>query len=235
MNEKVLVVDDEHSIANALEFALTKEGYDVKKAYDGEEALSLVDSFKPQVMLLDLMLPKISGYDVCRKLENKGIGIIMLTARNDIIDKVLGLELGADDYLTKPFDIREVTARVRSLVRRLNKNEAATIETAGKAIKIGQLTILPNERSIFIDQEEIIFTAKEFDLIYKLISNTQRVFSREELLNDIWGYEYYGGTRTVDTHVQRIRKKLGEKYQNIIETVHGIGYKGIGELNEIRD
>lgn len=233
MQERILIVDDEKNILDVLTYALKKEGYMVEKAYDGEEALNKVDSFNPHIVILDLMLPVINGYDVCRKLEGKNIGIIMLTAKNDIVDKILGLELGADDYLTKPFDIREILARINALLRRFKKttNEKET----NKIIIIKDLNINLKQRIVSIEDIEIEFTPMEFDLLYLLLSNANTVYSRDQLLDIVWGTTYFGGTRTVDTHIQRIRKKLGETYQNLVQTVHGIGYKGAIKLNENRD
>lgn len=224
MKEKVLVVDDEKNIADTLVYALNKEGYLVEAAYDGKEALLKVEKFNPDVIILDLMLPEIDGYEVCKKINKDNIGIIMLTAKNDIVDKILGLEFGADDYLTKPFDIREVLARVKSLIRRLNKS--AYENEKEEEIKIHDFIINKNQRRAFIENREIEFTAMEFDLVYLLLSNRNIAYSREQLLDKVWGMEYLGGTRTIDTHVQRIRKKLGSEYQGLIQTVHGVGYKG---------
>ena len=231
MQDKVLVVDDEKSILDVLVYALKREGYLVDTAYDGKEALHKVNSFNPNILILDLMLPEISGYEVCKKLEEKNIGIIMLTAKSDIVDKLLGLELGADDYLTKPFDMREVLARVRSLSRRLNKNT----NEKENVINIRNLTISPKERTVTIDNCPLELTSIEFDLLYLLLSNPNIVYSRDQLLDLVWRTEYFGGTRTVDTHIQRIRKKLGIDYQNLIQTVHGIGYRGVNRFNENRN
>lgn len=228
MNEKVLVVDDEKSIVDVLSYALKKEGYLVERAYDGQEALNKIDSFKPQIIILDLMIPVISGYDVCKKIGDRNMGIIMLTAKNDIIDKILGLELGADDYLTKPFDIREVLARVKSLLRRVNK--IAQERNDNSLICIKDLHINRKQRAVTIDGKQIEFTAMEFELLYLLLSNPNIVYSREQLLDIVWGMDYIGVTRTVDTHVQRMRRKLGSVYNKLIQTVHGVGYKGVDEL-----
>jgi two-component system alkaline phosphatase synthesis response regulator PhoP len=230
LQEKILIVDDEKSILDVLTYTLNKEGYLVERAYDGEEALKKVESFNPQIVILDLMLPLMNGYDICRKLEGKNIGIIMLTAKNDIVDKVLGLELGADDYLTKPFDIREVLARVNALSRRFKKNinEAKN----NTIINISGLSLNQNHRTVSINSIESDFTSMEFDLLFLLLSNPNQVYSRDSLLNIVWKIDYYGGTRTVDTHILRIRKKLGDQYQNLIQTVHGVGYRGVNEFNE---
>lgn len=232
MNEKILLVDDEKSILDVLTYALKKEGYLIERAYDGQEALDKVKSFSPHVIILDLMLPVINGYEVCKKLEGENVGIIMLTAKNDIVDKVLGLELGADDYLTKPFEIREVIARVKSLTRRFKK----TMDEKKKDIICVKDFCINNKlRTVSIKNVKIDFTQMEFDLFYLLLSNANVPYSRERLLDVVWGMEYIGGTRTVDTHVQRIRKKLGSNYENLIQTVHGVGYKGVDELFENGD
>jgi len=230
MNEKVLIVDDEKNILDVLTYALRKEEYIVERAYDGQEALDKIKTFKPHIIILDLMIPVVSGYDVCKKIESENIGIIMLTAKSDIVDKILGLELGADDYLTKPFDIREVLARVKSLTRRFKKTKAENY--VEDSISIDELNISLRQRTVALKHRKLEFTAMEFDLLYLFLSNPNRAYSREQLLDIVWGMEYLGGTRTVDTHVQRVRKKLGSKYQNLIQTVHGIGYRGVDEIVE---
>jgi len=233
LNEKILVVDDEKGILDVLACALKREGYSVEKACDGQEALDKVKSFNPHIIILDLMLPIINGYDVCKKLENENIGIIMLTSKNDIVDKIVGLELGADDYLTKPFDLREVLARVKSLARRFKKN---TDEKGNdNLIRIKDFSINKKQRAVSLKNVKIDFTQMEFDLLYLLLLNPDVVYSRARLLDIVWDMEYVGGTRTVDTHIQRIRKKLGDPYENLIQTVHGIGYKGVDELFENRN
>ena len=225
MKDKVLVVDDEKNIADTLVYALNREGYLVDAAYDGREALERVKIFKPKVIILDLMIPEVSGYDVCKQIDEDNIGVIMLTAKTDIVDKILGLEFGADDYLTKPFDIREVVARVKSLIRRLNKSIGE--KEKDEIINIKDFSLNKSKRLITIKNRKIDFTAMEFDLIYQLLNNMDIPYSRQQLLDIVWGIDYVGVTRTVDTHVQRIRKKLGEEYQGLIQTVHGVGYKGV--------
>lgn len=225
MKEKILVVDDEKNIADTLVYALNREGYLVDAAYDGREALERVKIFKPKVIILDLMIPEVSGYDVCKQIDEDNIGVIMLTAKTDIVDKILGLEFGADDYLTKPFDIREVVARVKSLIRRLNKSIGE--KEKDEIINIKDFSLNKSKRLITIKNRKIDFTAMEFDLIYQLLNNMDIPYSRQQLLDIVWGIDYVGVTRTVDTHVQRIRKKLGEEYQGLIQTVHGVGYKGV--------
>lgn len=237
MSKKVLVVDDEPAIRSAIAYALKREGYETETAADGEEALEKVESFGPSVLVLDVMMPKMDGYEVCRRLENRsGIGIILLTVKNDMIDKIVGLELGADDYMTKPFEIREVLARVKALMRRLDKNGAAASggesgdlshdeAEAGDLVELGPLRIRISHRSAELDGQELELTPKEFDLLTLLVSRPARVFTRDDLLDRVWSMDYAGGTRTVDIHVQRLRKKLGEDHQGMLQTVYGVGYK----------
>lgn len=223
--EKILVADDEQSIANLIAYAFEKEGYSVEIAYDGEEALDKITKYKPKILIIDVMMPELNGFQVLKKLKNENkLGIIMLTAKNDMADKILGLELGADDYITKPFDIRELIARARSLIRRLSKaNENFNLDE----IKIRDLVIILNQRKVLLKDVELDFTPKEFDLLVLLISHVNHVYTRDDILDKIWGIEYIGGTRTVDIHVQRIRKKLGMIYSETIQTVHGVGYKAV--------
>ena len=224
MNERVLIVDDEVSICELIKLDLEFEGYIVETANDGQEALEKVQIFNPDIMILDLMLPKINGYDVCKKVNaEKGIPIIMLTAKTDIIDRVLGLELGADDYITKPFDSRELMARVKALLRR-SKNTNSKEED--EILYNDEIKIILNERKALVNEKEIHLTPKEFELLHLLVSNPEQVFSRELLLEKVWGYDYFGDTRTVDMHIQRIRKKISEfGNHTYIQTVFGVGYK----------
>ena len=226
MNQKILVVDDEKSIADAIVYALRREGFSAEAAYNGEEALKKFDLFQPDVVILDVMLPGIDGYGVLRKLESRGpVGIIMLTAKEDIVNKVLGLELGADDYLTKPFDMRELLARLKSLLRRLQTKAG---EQAQAEIRIRGLTLNLQQRNAFAGEKLLDLTPKEFDLLALLAANPERVYTRDQLLELVWGMEYVGGTRTVDIHIQRVRKKLGPDFHDILQTVHGVGYKASG-------
>jgi two-component system alkaline phosphatase synthesis response regulator PhoP len=229
MNKKILVVDDEQSIAGAITYAFRREGYSVEIAHDGEEALKLAASFKPDVMILDVMMPKLNGYDVCRRLENRsGMGIIMLTVKNDIVDKVIGLELGADDYMTKPFDLRELVARTKSLLRRLETKPEEEVQL----VVINDLRLHKMNRTVQLGSETLELTPKEFDLLALLTMHPERVYTRDELLDLVWSMDYAGGTRTVDIHMQRLRKKLGESYQRLLQTVYGVGYKALRELPE---
>ena len=226
LQEKILIVDDEKSILDVLTYTLNKEGYLVDRAYDGEEALKKVEDFNPQIIILDLMLPLINGYDVCRKLEGKNIGVIMLTAKNDIVDKVLGLELGADDYLTKPFSVRELIARVKAILRRTK------IQQVDKTFSFGNIIIDFPKHEVIKATEKVELTLKEFELLEILIRNRGRVMTRDFLLDKIWGYEYVGETRTVDVHIRHLRQKIEEDDKNprFVETVRGIGYRfNLGE------
>lgn len=230
MQTKIVVADDEINIADSISYALKREGFTVYTAYDGEEALEYVNRVNPEILILDVMMPKLNGYDVCRAIpQDKMMGIIMLTAKDALIDKVLGLELGADDYVTKPFDIAELIARIRSLSRRINKSKSE--ESQPKKIEIGELKININERTIYLGEEMIYLKPKEFDLLTFLVRNKKITFSRDKILESVWGMEYLGGTRTVDIHIQRIRKSLGV-YGKIIKTVPKIGYKVVGGLDE---
>jgi DNA-binding response OmpR family regulator len=232
MEEKILIVDDEKGILEAITYAFKREGYMVETAGDGEEALTKLADFGPGVLILDIMMPKLSGIEVCKILSDRNdLGILLLTAKNDIVDKVLGFEFGADDYITKPFDMRELMARVKSLFRRLQKNSE---KQQVIKIKIKDLEVIQSQRKVILKGKELELTPKEFDLLYLLLSNPERVYEREQLLDLVWGMEYIGGTRTVDIHVQRLRSKLGIQYQDLIQTVYGVGYKSIGDVYEAR-
>lgn len=223
-DELVLVVDDEKTLVKALKFNLEKEGFRVDQAYDGEEALEKVYDLKPDIVVLDLMLPKLDGFEVCRRIRRRyDIPIIMLTARAEDIDKVLGLELGADDYLTKPFNSRELVARIRAILRRSTVRE----EEAKKIIQIGDLTVDLLQHRVRLGEREINLTSKEFALLSYLAANAGNVYSRQELLDDVWGPDYFGDVRTVDVHIRHLREKLEEDPGNprLIITVWGTGYK----------
>ncbi|PTU46721.1 DNA-binding response regulator [Paenibacillus polymyxa] len=223
MDKRILIADDEASIRNALAYALKREGFLVETAVDGEDALEKVRLFHPDVLILDVMMPKLGGYEVCRRLgSRKGIGILLLTAKNDIVDKVLGLELGADDFMSKPFDLRELLARIKALVRRLEREGAPAPE--GTEIILDPLRVRPSSRTAELGAKALDLTPKEFDVLALLVSHAGRVYTRDELLEQVWGIDYAGGTRTVDIHIQRLRKKL-EPHQSMMQTVYGIGYK----------
>ncbi|APH14718.1 response regulator [Clostridium sporogenes] len=228
MIKKILIIEDELAIADLMSYSLKKEGYIVKTVDNGSEGIEITESFKPNLIILDLMLPDISGFDVCRNItQSFNIPIIMITAKCDITDKVLGLELGADDYITKPFDMREVLVRIRSIFRRIDIIEKSVINKDISYISIGKdIKIYKDERVVIKEKKEVEFTPKEFDLLIFLAENKGKVFSRAQLLDKVWGFEYLGDTRTVDIHIQRIRKKLEEyKGRSIIETIFGVGYK----------
>ena len=219
----VLCIDDEQNILDLLSFNLEATGYEAVTATDGTTGLSLASSRAPALILLDLMLPDMDGTEVCRRLKasptTASIPIIMLTAKDSEVDKILGLELGADDYITKPFSVRELVARVKALLRR-----AAPAESASGMIRIGSLTIDADNYEAFRNGEKLQLTLKEFELLKLLASSPGKVLTRDFLLDRIWGYEFYGETRTVDVHIRHIRQKLGDD-QYMIETVRGVGYK----------
>ena len=224
MNKKVLVVDDEKPIADILKFNLQKEGYDVNVAYDGEEAIRKVYQFEPDLILLDIMLPKMDGFQVCKKIrESFNIPILMLTAKEEEVDKVLGLELGADDYITKPFGVRELLARVKANIRR---NGTLSNSHKGHIIASGELVIDLNKYEVKKRSETIELTLREFELLKYLATQEDQVFSREQLLEEVWGYEYYGDIRTVDVTVRRLREKVEDNSSNpkYVLTKRGIGY-----------
>ncbi|MDS1002381.1 response regulator transcription factor [Clostridium sporogenes] len=225
MTKKILIIEDELAIADLMSYSLKKEGYIVKSVDNGTDGIEYTKRFKPNLIILDLMLPDISGFDVCRNItQSFNIPIIMITAKCDITDKVLGLELGADDYITKPFDMREVLVRIRSIFRRIDIIEKSVIEKDMFYISIGKdIKIYKDERVVMKENKEMEFKPKEFDLLMFLAENKGKVFSRAQLLDKVWGFEYIGDTRTVDIHIQRIRKKLEES--SVIETVFGVGYK----------
>lgn len=218
---KVLIVEDEVSINDILTTSLKREGYDVMSAFTAREALIIFDGFRPDLVLLDLMLPDGKGEEVCMEIYNKTC-VIMITAKSNILDKLNGMEIGAEDYITKPFDIREVKMRVKVALRRLDGQ--SNIEDITKEVQKG-LFIDIEKREVKKDGEIIKLSKKEFEIIYLLYCNKQRVFSREQLLNKVWGIDYYGDDRTIDVHIRRLREKLGEeKGESIIETVFGVGY-----------
>ena len=220
--ELILLVDDEPSITELARMYLERDGYRIHEAADGESALEAAEKQKPALIVLDVMLPKVDGFDVCRRLRSAGndVPIIMLTARDEDIDKILGLELGADDYLTKPFNPRELVARVKAILRRSESKK----DSDGKPIHRGDLTIDPVSREARLVSRTLDLRAQEFDLLLTLAESPGRVFSREQLLQLAWGFDYYGQTRTVDVHIAHLRKKL-EGGNIKIETVTGVGYK----------
>ncbi len=225
MGRKVLIVDDEKLIVKGLRFSLEQEGMEVDCAYDGEEALEMARASRYDFILLDLMLPKVDGLEVCQQIrEFSNVPIIMLTAKGEDMDKILGLEYGADDYITKPFNILEVKARIKAIMRRAAVPAQETAEP--KILEIGDLRMDSESRRVFIEGNEINLTAKEFDVLELLVFNQNKVYSRENLLNLVWGYEYPGDVRTVDVHIRRLREKI-EKNPSDPKYVHtkwGVGY-----------
>ncbi len=219
----ILVVDDEPHITQLARMYLEREGYQVHSVADGEAALEAVASLNPDAVVLDIMLPKLDGLEVCRRLraENNPVPIIMLTARGDDYDKILGLELGADDYLTKPFNPRELVARVKALLRRRDRFAA---QTSQAPVRLGNTSVDPAAREVRINDQPIPLRAQEFDLLWTLVQHRGMVLSREQLLRLAWGYDYIGQTRTVDVHIAHLRKKLAGSDLRI-ETVTGVGYK----------
>lgn len=227
VKQKILIVDDDNNIAELISLYLTKECYDTKIVNDGEQALIAFEHYKPNMLLLDLMLPGIDGYQVCREIRAKSdVPIIMLSAKGEVFDKVLGLELGADDYILKPFDSKELVARVKAVLRRFQpaKPEAyASVDI--KCVEYPGLIVNLSNYSVTYDGQQIDMPPKELELLYFLASSPNQVFTREQLLDNIWGYEYVGDTRTVDVHVKRLREKIKDKPTWCIATVWGIGYK----------
>ena len=229
MSYKILVVDDEQSIVTLLKYNLEQAGYMVDVAYDGNEALSKLETFNPDLIVLDVMLPEKDGIEVCKTIrtEKNLVPILMLTAKDDEFDRVLGLELGADDYMTKPFSPREVVARVKAILRRSEMVQTASQEDTDEDIIIGSIRIRPDFFEVYKDDELLELTPKEFELLLYLIERQGRVMSREHMLNSVWNYEFAGDSRIVDVHVSHLRDKLEEnpKQPTLIKTVRGLGYK----------
>ena len=220
-DRKILVIEDEKPIADILKYGFEKEGFAVRCAYTGAEGFAMACQEPPDLVLLDWMLPDINGVDVCRMLtEQYRIPIIMLTARGSVEDKLYGLESGADDYITKPFDLREVVARVRTILRRFDKSQGTD---TGDRLSCGGLTISEREHCVYRDGVLLSLTPKEYELLVCFLKHPRQVFTRTALLDQIWGYDFAGDTRTVDIHVQRIRKKTG--LEDSLVTVFGVGYK----------
>jgi len=221
----ILVVDDEHNIVELARLYLANEGYRVLEAGDGEAALTLAHTEQPDLIVLDIMLPKVDGWDVCKRLRQEGcdVPIIMLTARDDDVDKIVGLEIGADDYMTKPYNPRELVARVKAVLRRA---EAPLKQS--RVLVVAHLCIDRGRREAKLGEEELTLRAKEFDLLATFAEHEGLVLSRDQLLKLVWGYDFYGDSRTVDVHVARLREKLGEA-GIAIETVWGIGYKLVAD------
>lgn len=229
--QRILIVDDDENIAELISLYLTKECFETKIINDGESALREIPGFNPNLILLDLMLPGIDGYQVCREVRaNSQVPIIMLSAKGEIFDKVLGLELGADDYMEKPFDSKELVARVKAVLRRYKNTseESVSDPLSGKSAKIvnyKDLTVNLTNYSVTYQGKSIEMPPKELELLYFLAASPNQVFTREQLLDQIWGYEYIGDTRTVDVHIKRLREKIRDNESWSIATVWGIGYK----------
>lgn len=220
---KIMIVDDDLNICELLRLYIEKEGFSVVTVNDGEAAIKSVDKENPDLVLLDIMLPKLDGWQVCREIRKTSqCPIIMLTAKGEVFDKVLGLELGADDYMVKPFEAKEVIARIRAVLRRSGKNE----ESAIKEVRWDKLSINLTNYELKVDGVKIDTPPKEMELLYHLASNPNRVFTRDQLLDEVWGFDYYGDSRTVDVHVKRLREKIDgvtDKWE--LKTVWGVGYK----------
>ena len=226
MGKKILVVDDEKPISDIIKFNLEKEGYKVMVAEDGQQAIDKTYEFKPDLIILDIMLPIMDGFTVCKKLrENLNTPIIMLTAKEEEVDKVLGLELGADDYMTKPFSVRELMARVKANIRRLTFDTNGG-EGSGQMIKSDNLVIDLNRYEVRKGDKVLELTLREYELLKHLALHSEQVFSRETLLEEVWGYEYYGDVRTVDVTVRRLREKIEDDPSNakFVQTKRGVGY-----------
>lgn len=225
MAKKVLVVDDEKLIVKGIRFSLEQDGMEVDCAYDGEEALRMVREKTYDMILLDVMLPKFDGFEVCQQIrEFSNMPIVMLTAKGDDMDKILGLEYGADDYITKPFNILEVKARIKAIIRRTNASQSK--KENEKVIESGDLRLDCESRRAYVLNKEVNLTAKEFDLIELFVTNPNKIYSRENLLNLVWGYEYPGDVRTVDVHVRRLREKIeaNPSEPKYVHTKWGVGY-----------
>ncbi len=224
MAQKVLVVDDEKLIVKGIRFSLEQDGMEVDCAYDGEEALEMAKEKEYDIILLDVMLPKLTGFEVCQSIrEFSTVPVVMLTAKGDDMDKILGLEYGADDYITKPFNILEVKARIKAIIRR-TKKKAPT--DAGKVIRKADLCIELESRRVTVGGAEINLTAKEYDLLELMALNPNKIYSREQLLGAVWGYDYPGDVRTVDVHIRRLREKIEKKPSEpkYVHTKWGVGY-----------
>ena len=222
-NRKILIVDDDRNICELLRLYIEKEGYTTAEAHDGEQAVELFNREQPALILLDIMLPKMDGWQVCREIrKSSDVPIIMLTAKGEVFDKILGLELGADDYVVKPFEAKEVVARIRAVLRRTGASD----EDAVKEVRWDKLVINLTNYELIVDGKQIDTPPKELELLYHLASNPNKVFTRDQLLDQVWGFEYYGDSRTVDVHVKRIREKIdgvSDKWE--LRTVWGVGYK----------
>ena len=225
MAKRILLVDDEPTMLKGLKYSLEQDGYEILTAQDGEEALSVFSENDVDLVLLDVMLPKMDGIQVCQRIrEQSNVPIIMLTAKGEDMDKILGLEYGADDYITKPFNILEVKARIKAIMRRTSARGAQ--EPRGRVVEVGDLVLDCDARRVQVSGKEVNLTAKEFDVLELLVLNPNKVYSRENLLNLVWGYEYPGDVRTVDVHIRRLREKIEENPSDpkYVHTKWGVGY-----------
>ncbi|MBQ8728114.1 MAG: response regulator transcription factor [Oscillospiraceae bacterium] len=222
--EKILVVDDDINICELLRIYLEKEGYTVILAHDGEKGIEKFNATKPDVILLDIMLPVMDGWQVCREIRKKSnVPILMVTAKSETFDKVLGLELGADDYIVKPFDAKEVVARIKAVYRRAGQTAP---ETESKEVSYDKLQVNMTRYELKVDGKVLDTPPKELELLFYLASNPNRVYTRDQLLDEVWGFEYYGDSRTIDVHIKRLREKLeGVSDKWVLKTVWGVGYK----------
>lgn len=222
----ILIADDNEDITDILANYASKEGFSPIIAKDGEEALTLFHKYNPCVVLLDVMMPKEDGYAVCREIRSKSnVPVILITARGEDFERIMGLDIGADDYIVKPFSPSEVMARIRAVLRRMNKNDGEV--TSGNVISIGNLKINLDEYSLYIDGNKMSLTKKEIETMWTLASNPNKVFTRDNLLDSLWGFDYFGDSRTVDSHIKRLRAKLDSKEHPLwtIKTIWGVGYK----------
>jgi DNA-binding response OmpR family regulator len=228
---RVLIVDDEATLVDTIRYNLRREGYDVQAAHDGNEALRLARATTPDLVLLDLMLPGLDGLEVCRQLRRDStVPILMLTAKDDEIDKIVGLEVGADDYMTKPFSMRELLARVRAMLRRSRMQQQAPAEDGAQSVQSGDLEADPLQRRVVLKGTSLQLKPKEFDLLVYLMQQRGRVLTRDQLLEKVWGYTFGGDTRTVDVHIRWLREKIEEDpgTPHRLETVRGVGYRFVG-------
>lgn len=223
MKTKILIVDDDTNIADLISMYLNKEGYDTKEVYSGKKAIDIFSNFTPNLVILDIMLPEMDGYEVCREIRRVSkVPIIMLTAKGETFDKVLGLELGADDYIVKPFEPKELVARVKAVLRRYEPKESAEVS---KQVVVPNMSINFSTYTVVYHEKTLELPPKEFELLYFLASHPNQVFTREQLLDKIWGYEFIGDTRTVDVHIKRLREKMPYEDTWSLKTIWGVGYK----------
>ena len=231
--KQILVVEDEDSFIDALTVGLEREGFIVKVAINGTEALKIFEEIKPDLILLDIMLPEISGIDVCREIRTKSdVPIIMVTAKGEEIDTVLGLEIGADDYVTKPYRLRELVARIRSVLRRAEDTKKTNLKLGNQTdndslLEVGNVSVNLSRHEVLVDDQQVMMPLKEFDLLVLLMENPNRVLTRDTIIDRIWGFDYFGDTKTLDVHIKRLRNKIEANHKDPkkIITVRGVGYK----------